>query len=85
MIPALLFAVVAQMACFFFFLFTNDNFYLMVYSGLAIFFFGLYVIIDLYVITYRIEVDDYILGALTLYLDLITIFLHLLRLLGNKK
>ncbi len=85
MIPALFFAIIVNFVCFFLFILTNDSFYLMLYSCLGVFFYGIYVIVDLYVITQRIEVDDYILGALTLYLDLITMFLHLLRILGNKK
>jgi len=52
-------------------------------GGLVIY--GFYVIIDLKMISEQIEIDDYILGALTLYLDLITLLVHILRILGKKK
>lgn len=57
----------------------------MLYSGCGILVYGFYVIVDLYLIAKKLEIDDYILGALTLYLDLLTLFLHILRILGNKK
>lgn len=33
----------------------------------------------------RIELDNYILGATILYMDIISLFLKLLRILGKKK
>ena len=47
--------------------------------------YGFYVIIDLKLISDKIEIDDYILGALTLYIDLITLFVHLLQIFGKRK
>ena len=47
--------------------------------------YGFYVMIDLRMIAEKIEIDDYILGAITLYLDLITLFIHILRIFGKIK
>jgi FtsH-binding integral membrane protein len=47
--------------------------------------YSLYVIIDLKLISSKIEIDDYILGAMTLYIDLITLFIHILQLIGSRK
>ena len=33
---------------------------------------------------YEIEIDDYILGAIILYTDIIMIFLYLLRIMSKK-
>jgi FtsH-binding integral membrane protein len=49
------------------------------------FVYGLYVIIDIKLISEKIEIDDYILGALTLYLDLINLFIQILKILGKAK
>lgn len=47
---------------------------------------SLYVIFDLVIIMDGgISMDDYILGALTLYLDVINMFLHILALFAEKK
>ncbi len=47
--------------------------------------YGMYVIIDLKLISEKIAIDDYILGAVTLYVDLITLFVHILRIVGKRK
>lgn len=47
--------------------------------------YGFYVMVDLKMIAEQIEIDDYILGAITLYIDLITLFIHILRILGKLK
>lgn len=57
----------------------------MLYGVGGVVIYGFYVIIDLKLISEQIEIDDYILGALTLYLDLITLFVHILRILGSAK
>lgn len=57
---------------------TMDHTALILYSTCGSVIYSIYVIIDLYWIVERIEIDDYILGALTLYLDLVTLFIHIL-------
>lgn len=34
---------------------------------------------------YAIEIDDYIVGAVILYTDIITIFIYLLQIFGGEK
>lgn len=57
----------------------------MLYGTAGVLVYGVYVIFDLKIIAEKIEVDDYILGALTLYIDLISLFVHILYILGKKK
>lgn len=33
----------------------------------------------------EMSVDDYVLGSMTVYMDIINIFLHLLRLFGSRR
>ena len=40
--------------------------------------YSIYVVIDLKMIQEHMDVDDYIIGALTLYMDLITLFVKIL-------
>ncbi len=40
--------------------------------------YSVYVVIDLKMIQEQMDVDDYIIGALTLYIDLITLFVKIL-------
>lgn len=47
--------------------------------------YGMYIIVDIKMISERIEVDDYILGAMTVYIDLMSLFLYILALIGKKK
>lgn len=61
----------------------------MFFCGLAVVLFSIYLLFDTQLIMggkrYEIEIDDYILGAVILYTDIVTIFLYLLSLLGNNK
>eukprot|EP00640_Fibrocapsa_japonica_P003650 CAMPEP_0113935702 /NCGR_PEP_ID=MMETSP1339-20121228/2806_1 /TAXON_ID=94617 /ORGANISM="Fibrocapsa japonica" /LENGTH=299 /DNA_ID=CAMNT_0000937943 /DNA_START=96 /DNA_END=995 /DNA_ORIENTATION=+ /assembly_acc=CAM_ASM_000762 len=45
--------------------------------------FSLYIIFDTWLITKKLSYDDYILGAINLYLDIINLFLFILQLLGG--
>ena len=47
--------------------------------------YGAYVAIDLHLIAEKIDIDDYILGAITLYVDLITLFIKILQVVGKRK
>ena len=77
------FLLVSLFAMFFMDVFTM--FFLMLGTIL----FGLYIIIDTQMIIgeqrYEINDEDYILGALVLYIDIIQLFLYILRILGDKK
>jgi protein lifeguard len=50
--------------------------------------FGIYLLIDTQLILgkgrYKLNIDDYILGALVLYLDIIMIFLYILQIFGSR-
>ena len=56
--------------------------------ALCIFVFGIFLVFDTQLIVgkgkHRLSLDDYIIAALILYLDIITIFLYLLELLRDK-
>ncbi|OMH82400.1 Bax inhibitor 1 [Zancudomyces culisetae] len=47
--------------------------------------FSLYLVYDTYMIMNKLEVDEYILGSLMLYLDIINIFLNILRLISEAQ
>mmetsp|Transcript_26230 Transcript_26230/g.25406 ORF Transcript_26230/g.25406 Transcript_26230/m.25406 type:complete len:178 (-) Transcript_26230:54-587(-) len=55
---------------------------------LGVFIYGLYLVIDTKIIMggsrYKIFIDDYILAAMILYIDMIMIFLYILRILGGR-
>ncbi len=59
-----------------------------IYCGLGVIFYSIYLIMDTQLIMggkrYEVEIDDYILGAIILYTDIIMIFLYLLKLFGSK-
>jgi FtsH-binding integral membrane protein len=44
-----------------------------------------YIVYDTYLINRRLSPDEYILGAISLYLDFINLFLSILRLLSNMQ
>jgi len=57
-------------------------------SALLVVFYGLYLIYDTQLIaggkSHQISLDDYIVGALLLYVDIMMLFLELLRLFGDR-
>ena len=58
-------------------------------SGFAVIVYGLFLIIDTQLIVggkrHELSIDDYIVGALILYLDIIYLFLELLKLFGDRR
>ena len=76
-----------QLAFIMFFLGLKSNF---IYNIIGVFFFGLYLVYDTQLIVgesrrkYSINKEDYILGAMLLYMDIIRIFKFLLRIFGKK-
>lgn len=69
------------------FLYGNTFVYNMI-IGLCIFLMGIFLIYDTQLIVgkgkHKLSLDDYVIGALIIYSDIITIFLYLLMLLGKK-
>ncbi len=58
------------------------------YCALGVIVFGIYLVIDTQLIVggrrHQISLDDYVAGALMLYIDIIQIFLYILQALGNN-
>ena len=58
-------------------------------SAVTVFFFSIYLIVDTQLVlggkTYEISMDDYVLAAVNLYLDIIIIFIEILKLIGEKR
>jgi len=55
----------------------------LVYSIIGCLLFSGYVVYDTHLITNRLSPDEYIFGAISLYLDFINLFLNILRVLNN--
>ena len=68
-----------------FLMFTNNRILHILYSCLGVIAFSLYLIYDTQLIVgnheNKLEIDDFIVGAIMLYLDIINLFLHILKLL----
>ena len=81
--------VIVSLTLFFLIIFTQIPMLILMYAGLGVLFMLIFIGIDTQMIIkgrkYGVGCDDYIVGSLILYLDFIELFLHLLRLLGNKK
>ena len=60
-----------------------------IYCSIAVFFFGIYLVVDTQMIIgekrYEINEEDYIFAAMVLYIDIIQLFLNILRILGEKR
>jgi FtsH-binding integral membrane protein len=71
----------------FFFIFAGRTMHL-IYALLGVILFSFYLLFDTQLILggkrYEISIDDYIMAAMILYLDIINIFLQLLKIFGNK-
>jgi FtsH-binding integral membrane protein len=69
-------------------IFFRSRIFQVIISAISVVVFSIYLIYDTQLILgngeLKLEVDDYIFAALNLYLDIITIFLELLKLLGNS-
>ena len=65
-----------------------DYIFQMMLATLGVFLFGVYLIFDTQLIMggkrYELCIDDYVVGALILYLDIIMIFLYLLQIFGGR-
>lgn len=67
-------------------LFTDSPLIHALYCGLGVLLFGIYIVVDTQLIIgnrgAELAIDDYYLGAMFLYIDIISIFIYLLQLLG---
>lgn len=61
--------------------------FMIVYACLGVVASGIFVLVDLIVVMKpgAMDMDDYILGALNLYLDIVRMFVYLLMLLGKRR
>jgi len=70
-------------------IFVHSNFLDNLYCCLGVFVFGIYLIVDTQLIMggkqVELAIDEYILAAMMLYIDIIQIFLYILRLLGDRR
>merc|ERR1711988_1149497 len=57
-------------------------------SALVVFIVSIYIIIDIQLITgkhsHKYSIDDYVMAAMALYIDIIRLFLELLRIFGQR-
>ena len=57
-------------------------------EGFCVILYGLYLLIDTQLIVgggrYKLTIDDYIIGAIIIYMDIIMIFLYLLQMFGGR-
>ncbi|KAH9083630.1 UPF0005-domain-containing protein [Lactarius deliciosus] len=57
----------------------------LIYALVGTLLFSGYIVYDTYLINSRLSPDEYIMGAISLYLDFINLFLNILRLLSNMQ
>ena len=69
-------------------MFAQSTFLTNLYCMFGVFVFGIYLIVDTQMIVggkhVELSVDEYVLAAMLLYVDIVQIFLYILRLLGNR-
>jgi hypothetical protein len=70
-------------------LFTSSPFINNLYCAVGVFLFGIYLIIDTQMIlggkAAELAIDEYAVAAMLIYIDIIQIFLYILRFLGGNK
>lgn len=70
---------------FLFQLFTGNNFSHTILTALGAFIFSVYIIYDTQLIMKHLSADEYIVGVINLYVDIINLFVRILRLLDQLK
>lgn len=55
------------------------------YGAIGVLIYGCFISIDLAQISKQLPVDDFIVGALTLYIDIMRMFIYILRIVGQRK
>lgn len=68
-------------------MFLTGYFWFLLFCWIGLILTCIYTIFDVYLITEKhgLEYDDYIIGALLLYIDLVTIFIYILEICGNRE
>ena len=80
----------AMAICSLILIFVPDSPFLNVlFSGASVILFGFYLIYDVQIIVgggrYEIDNEDYIIAAIIVYIDIVMLFVHILKLVGDKK
>lgn len=57
----------------------------MIYALLGALLFCGYLVFDIHLLAARLDMDEYIWASVALYLDVINLFLYILRILGNSQ
>jgi FtsH-binding integral membrane protein len=57
----------------------------MIYSLLGAFIFSGYIVFDVHLLASKMDVDEYIWGSVALYLDIINLFMYILRIVGQSQ
>ena len=47
--------------------------------------FSLFIVFDTYMMMHKLSPEEYMLAAINLYLDILNLFLHILRILGDRR
>jgi len=89
---ALLVLIFMSTICLMMSFFIQVKWLYMAYNALGVLIFTLYIVYDTQLILgewgghqVQFNIDDYVLAAMTLYLDIINLFLHLLALFGSGR
>jgi hypothetical protein len=56
----------------------------LVYSGFGALLFSGYIVYDTYMIMQRLGPDEWVHGSISLYLDILNLFLYILQILGER-
>lgn len=86
-------AFVTMFFCLFFFffigLFVRTRWMEIAISAICVFFYGIFIIVDTQEIAggkrYKLSTEDYVIGALCLYIDIMRMFVYVLRILGSRR
>ena len=82
-------ASMIMLVCGIFISFTNNKIIHVLYSGFGVLMFSFYLIYDVQLISgnheNKLDYDDYIIGAMMLYIDIIQLFEHILSLMNNME
>ena len=77
------------MTAMFGFWFYYSEVYNLLLCSLCVILYGLYLIYDVQLVAgggrHKLDMDDYIIGALIIYIDIINLFLTILRMLGSRR
>lgn len=66
-------------------MFFHTESFQMLLAGAGALLFSLFIIFDVHMVMHHLSPEDYILASINLYLDIINLFLHILRLVGERK